>query len=152
MYAKKEKAQITPETKISQLLDSYPELEETLIEITPTFKKLKNPVLRKTIAKITTLRQAAKIGEVPLGDVINRLRSAVGIGEYFDSQEASEDVSESKPAWFDESKIVKTVDARPMLDRGEEPVSFVLKELNPSSPLPQRKAMKNKVKGDKKMS
>jgi len=27
-----------------------------------------------------------------------------------------------------------------------------MSNLNPSSPLPQRKAMKNKVKGDKKMS
>jgi hypothetical protein len=44
---------ISPKTKIYELLEAYPQLEETLIALAPPFKKLKNPVLRKTIAKIT---------------------------------------------------------------------------------------------------
>ena len=35
--------EITPSTKVSELLDAYPELEETLIGIAPPFKKLGNP-------------------------------------------------------------------------------------------------------------
>ena len=62
---------ITPETRVNDLLSNYPELESTLMRIAPVFKKLKNPILRKTIAKVTTLRHAAKIGNVSLADMIN---------------------------------------------------------------------------------
>ncbi|MCP5064426.1 MAG: DUF1858 domain-containing protein, partial [Ignavibacteriae bacterium] len=72
------KPQITPETKVGDLLDNYPELEEKLIEIAPPFRRLKNKVLRKTVAKITTLKQAAKVGNIPLSDLVNKLRGAAG--------------------------------------------------------------------------
>ena len=121
---------ITPETKISQLLEAYPELEETLIEIAPAFKKLKNPILRKTIAKVTSLRQAAKVGNVLLSEAINKLRSEVGQQAAEDLAEVIDSSSMKQPAWFEASKLVKTIDARPMLEAGEEPVKFVFKELN----------------------
>ena len=43
---------ISPKTKVLQLIETYPQLEDVLIEYAPAFKKLKNPVLRKTVAKI----------------------------------------------------------------------------------------------------
>lgn len=55
---------ITPDTKINALLESYPQLEDALINIFKNFKKLRYPFLRKTIAKVTSLRQAAIIGNV----------------------------------------------------------------------------------------
>jgi len=42
---------ITPQIKVAELLETYPQLEEVLIDLSPTFKKLKNPVLRRTIAR-----------------------------------------------------------------------------------------------------
>ena len=35
---------------------AYPELEEVLIGLAPPFKKLKNPLLRKSVAKIATIK------------------------------------------------------------------------------------------------
>jgi hypothetical protein len=35
--------EITPSTTVNDLLEAYPELEETLISIAPPFKKLKTP-------------------------------------------------------------------------------------------------------------
>ena len=55
---------ITPETRVGALLDAHPELEVTLIGIAPTFKALKNPVLRRTVAKVATLEQAARIADL----------------------------------------------------------------------------------------
>jgi len=121
---------ITPETKIDQLLKAYPELEATLIDIAPAFKKLQNPVLRKTIAKVTSIRQAAKIGNIPLGEVINRLRQQVGQQMLNDVSEGTDENDTEPPGWFDRSHVVKTLDARPMLEAGEEPVKFVFKELD----------------------
>jgi hypothetical protein len=69
---------IAPKTKIAELIAAYPQLEGVLIDYVPAFEKLKNPVLRKTVARITTLQQAATVGGVNVEDLINRLRSDVG--------------------------------------------------------------------------
>ena len=120
---------ITPETKIGSLLDSYPELENTLMNIAPAFKKLKNPVLRKTVAKVTTLRHAAKIGNVSLADMINRLREEAGLTETTEPLEENQNDSE-KPGWINNYEIVKTLDARKMIEEGKHPVDQVVKELS----------------------
>ena len=49
------KTEITPQTMVGDMLENYPELEDKLIEIAPVFKKLKNPILRKTVAKVATV-------------------------------------------------------------------------------------------------
>ncbi|MDD4434532.1 MAG: DUF1858 domain-containing protein, partial [Parabacteroides sp.] len=48
--------------KVAELLNDYPEIEDTLLSLSPAFAKLRNPVLRKTVARVTTLQQAAKVG------------------------------------------------------------------------------------------
>jgi uncharacterized protein (DUF2249 family) len=121
---------ITPDTKVGALLDSYPQLESTLLEIAPAFAKLQSPILRKTVAKVTTLRQAAKVGGVSLADMINKLRQAAGItlGEIVDDAAAGA-ADDKRPEWFDESAICKSIDGRPILEKGEHPVGIVLKEI-----------------------
>jgi hypothetical protein len=122
------KVDITPKTKVAELLQSYPELEDTLIEIAPTFSKLKNPILRKTIAKVTSLRQAAKVGNVPLGEMINKLRKEAGLK---DDLQVDTDKIDKKSAseWLDESRIAMTLDARPILDAGEQPMGRIMSDL-----------------------
>ncbi len=70
--------EITPQTKINDLLRQYPELELFLMDLNPKYKKLKNPVLRRTVAKIATLSQVAKIGGYTVTELVNMLRSEVG--------------------------------------------------------------------------
>lgn len=55
---------ITPKSKLMQVLETYPELEDKLISYIPAFKELKNPILRETIARIATLQQVAVIGKI----------------------------------------------------------------------------------------
>jgi hypothetical protein len=124
-----EQIQITPETKISALLDHYPQLEEVLIEMAPAFKKLHNPILRKTVARVATLRQVAQIGDVSLSVLINKLRTIVGQTADFESGDKTKD-SSAPPKWFDPSKIVRSLDARPMIESGQQPMNQVLEELN----------------------
>jgi len=119
---------ITPETKIGQLLEEYPQLEEVLMEMAPEFKKLRNPILRKTIARVASLRQAAAVGRVPLSELINRLRKEAGIQEMFISDELSETTTKEKPSWFSASRVIRHLDARPMLAAGEQPISRVFDE------------------------
>lgn len=118
---------ISPKTKVLQLIETYPELEDVLIEYVPAFKKLKNPVLRKTVAKIATLQQASVIGNVKIEELINTLRKAVG--EDLIGIEENENYNTIKPEWFEESKILHSIDIREMLNRGEQPVNQVITEL-----------------------
>ena len=121
------KLQITPEIKVSELLNNFPELEDKLIEIAPPFKKLKNPVLRKTIAKVTTLRQASKVGGVALADLINQLRIEAGQNEITVHENKSN--QEAKPNWLNEENIKITYDASIDLENGSHPVAKVSKEI-----------------------
>src|SRR5207302_2863296 len=104
---------ILPSTKIAALLDRYPQLEEILIGLAPPFKKLRNPLLRKGIAKVASLKQAAAVGGVSVNDLVNKLRAAVG-QEAIGSEEASGSVSyfSGQPEWFEAAKIVTSIDER----------------------------------------
>ncbi|MFO7615467.1 MAG: DUF1858 domain-containing protein [Bacteroidales bacterium] len=116
---------ITPRTKIHELLRSYPELENLLIEMAPVFKKLENPVLRRTIARVTTLQQAALVGEIPVQQLVNTLRAKVGQ----DSLEGIDSIAgkqTEKPHWLDGARIMKRLDARPVLEQGGHPLGEVL--------------------------
>jgi uncharacterized protein (DUF2249 family) len=120
---------ITPETKIGALLEQFPQLEPVLLELSPAFKKLQNPILRKTIAKIATLRQVAQIGEISLASLINRLRQEVGLTGEMDVATEAPAGSGAPPAWFDRAKVIQTLDARPLLEAGEHPMTQVMNEL-----------------------
>lgn len=123
---------ITPKTKVLQLIESYPQLEDVLIDYVPAFKKLKNPVLRKTVARIATLQQAASIGNVKVEDLINRLRKEVGQDSF--SENTNTDYNYQKPEWFDKNKITTEFDVREMLSAGEHPVNQVIADLNKVQP------------------
>ncbi|HPE77455.1 MAG TPA: DUF1858 domain-containing protein [Draconibacterium sp.] len=118
---------ITPKTKVLELIETYPELEEILIEIAPAFKKLKNPVLRKTVAKIATLQQAASIGGIKTEELINKLRKEVGQENI--TGDAGTEYNYVKPVWFSEEKITKRFNASEMLAAGEHPVNQVIADL-----------------------
>ena len=125
---------ITPETKVGEVLDAYPELEQLLIEIAPPFKKLRNPVLRKTVARVTSLRQAAKVGGVPIGDMINKLRQVCGQEAIAISDESKSDDASAKPEWLVQRSIWKSLDARPLIESGQEPLSMVMTDLTKLPP------------------
>ncbi len=122
-------ADITPETKVGELLDKFPELEDALIEMSPDFPKLRNPVLRRTVAKIANLKQVAKVGRLPLSDLINSLRKQAGIDTEYRQAEAAAG-GNGRPAWVNPDKLAETLDAREMLADGGHPVNQVMASLN----------------------
>jgi hypothetical protein len=124
---------ITPEMKVAELLGLYPELEKTLLDLSPAFKKFQNPVLRRTVAKVTTLQHAAKVGGLDLGTLINRLRISVGQEEY--SEEVIPQHGDPNvPEWLSVDCITQKIDVRPILEAGEKPVGRVMLELGKLEP------------------
>lgn len=124
-----EKLFITPRTKIYDLLEAYPELEDVLISLVAEFKRLKNPVLRKTIARVTNLSQAAVIGGLDVEQLVNQLRKKVGQGSIEQLEADGSNYVTSCPEWFRKEAVVKTIDIREMLSRGEQPLHEVLSSI-----------------------
>lgn len=123
--------EINGDTKVAALLEAYPELEETLIAMAPPFKKLRNPILRRSVAKVASLRQAAAVGRLPITGMVNELRSAVGLEPIDD--ETNEEVHEyfgAQPAWFDESKIVVSLSEESDFDESKMPITSIVKHCN----------------------
>ncbi|OGG00507.1 MAG: hypothetical protein A3F83_11145 [Candidatus Glassbacteria bacterium RIFCSPLOWO2_12_FULL_58_11] len=123
---------INPQTRIGELLEAYPQLEEVLIAQAPMFDKLKNPLLRRTVAKVATLEKAAAIARIPVAGLVGALRLAAG--QKFTPGEdaglnagASADtaVGTERPAWLDSSKVIETIDADEYLKKGEHPLNKV---------------------------
>jgi hypothetical protein len=123
---------ITPKTKVLQLLEAYPQLEAILIGMVPAFKKLQNPVLRRTVAKVASLQQAAAVGGVRTEELINRLRREVG--QDLTDESAGGAYNTTRPAWFDEKRLAKELDARPLLAAGEQPVNQVMADFAAMAP------------------
>lgn len=114
--------------KVSDLLDAYPHLEGTLLELSPAFSKLRNPILRRTVAKVTTLQQAAKVAGISPILLLETLRQAAGLpinnsNESIDIDNEQKD----KPEWFGEMNITIRFDARPIIESGENPMQEIIR-------------------------
>lgn len=118
---------IAPKTKIAELVDVYPQLEQVLIDYVPAFEKLKNPLLRRTVARITTLQQAAAIGGVNVQDLINHLRTEVGQDQFIGAAAAA--YTTEQPDWFAQARVIGGLDTKDMLEAGEQPVNQVIADL-----------------------
>ncbi len=126
----KENISITPETKVGALLKEYPDLESTLINMAPAFEKLKNPVLRKTVARVANLKQVSEVSKVPLPVLIGKLRKAAGLPEMDQDGSDFDTEMENRPGWVKTENIIESLDARPLLAKGQHPVDQVMHSLD----------------------
>jgi Domain of unknown function (DUF1858) len=116
---------ITPAMKVGQLLEAYPQLEEKLISLSPQFKKLRNPLLRRTVAKVVTLQQAAATGQIPIAKLVNTLRREAGQPE-LQLDETSVGDSIEPPGWMNENRSIQQLDVTETINAGGVPMQQVL--------------------------
>lgn len=121
----KERLEITPNITIHRLLEAYPELEDVLISIAPPFKKLKNPFLRKSVAKIATIRHASSVANLPLNELVAKLRVAVG-QELSPESYSDRNYLEEEPDWFSIDKIAATIDESDVGGEDKMTIAYVL--------------------------
>ena len=116
---------INANTKIGAILEAYPQLEDTLLRLSPSFAKLKNPVLRKTIGRMASLRQAAEVGGINIGEMVATLRKV--IGQDTSSPNISDNKQEeTKPEWVNQKEISLIFDASDIIERGDSPMKDIL--------------------------
>ncbi len=68
---------ISKETKIYDLLSTYPFLENFLVGRNSRYQNLKNPLMRQTIGRVASLKQVAGIGGENVSDLIEDLREEI---------------------------------------------------------------------------
>ncbi len=124
--------EITQDTKIANLLKDYDNMKDILVKINPKFKKLNNPVLRRTLAKVASVRQAAVVGGMDPLDLLNQLREEVGQGSVSIEIDSADNENIATPEWID-TKPKENIDAEKLLDKEENPLAIthnILRVLN----------------------
>jgi hypothetical protein len=121
-------ADITPDSKLGELLERWPGLEDVLLQLSPHFRALRNPVLRRTVAKLATLRQVSSVSGVALGVLVERLRAGAGLPPVALEDERG-GASTERPGWAVEDAATRTHDARAAIEAGEHPMPRVMADL-----------------------
>ena len=119
---------ITAHWKMSKVLQVHPELLDMLVDSTPAFKKLRNPLLRKVQSRLVTVGQAAGIAGVDTATLVQRLNTAAGIDVApSETASATEDARlKPEPPWVGAATVARELDVRPFQKRGEEPFSAIM--------------------------
>lgn len=127
---------ITPATKVADLLEAYPDLEETLIAQAPAFARLRNPVLRRTVARVASLEQAASVGGLGVQQLVGTLRRAAGQTIDAGLEAGDENVGSGPAPEWATHPVSETIDADALLEAGEVPlprVNAAAQSLEPGS-------------------
>ena len=140
---------IKPETRVGRMLKEHPETLEVLITASPHFNKLRNPVLRKSLAGRVAVAQAARVAGVELHDLLRDLNRAIGREQEFEAwvsehglEEAKEEVAGAEAgadtagadAAMLEGRPGKVLDVRPIIDAGGEPFGDIMAAVNSLGP------------------
>lgn len=126
---------INSQTKIAALLKHNPDALESIINLSPDFKKLRNPFLRKLMAGRTSIAMASKIGGCKPEDFFNVL-SPLGF-EADDLAECEDEIQLNDKSLKQfvsdiENAHIVNLDVRPMLAEGNDPLKLIqqhIKEL-----------------------
>lgn len=122
---------ISKDDRIADILKKYPDLIEVLVNYNQHFKLLKNPLLRRTVAKLATVEKAARVAGVSLRGLLKVLNEEVG---YEMTHEELLSIPEFKRGPDDMPEEIKgakpedivTLDVRQMLRNGEEPFAKIM--------------------------
>ncbi|WP_243383723.1 DUF1858 domain-containing protein [Geothrix alkalitolerans] len=119
---------ITPETKIGDFLAAHPDQQEALIARVPDFARLRNPVLRRTVAKLATVEHAARMAGLPTAELVRFLRELTGESSG-PVTEGAAPVEDPRPDWARASAVRSTLDAEALMAAGEHPQARVRRAL-----------------------
>ncbi|WP_026854037.1 DUF1858 domain-containing protein [Geothrix fermentans] len=125
---------ITPDTKIGDFLAAHPDQQEALIARVPEFAKLRNPILRRTVAKLATVDHAARMAGLPTAELVRFLRELAGEAGGDPEPEAPARGEESRPDWAQTSRVRSTLDADAILAGGDHPLARTRRALMTLAP------------------
>jgi hypothetical protein len=125
--------------KVEEVLRRWPKLLEVFLEASPAFQRLKNPLLRRTMPRLVTVAQAARIGGLEPEELVARLNRALGVeaAPKGGGEGAESLLGTPPPAWLS-APVGFHLDVRPVLEAGGEPFQRIMaaaKEVEPGKRL-----------------
>ncbi|MDQ4075470.1 MAG: DUF1858 domain-containing protein [Chloroflexota bacterium] len=105
---------ITRDTRLSHLFRAYPALIEVMIDQSPHFERLRNPLLRRALTPLTTVGQAAGIAGLDVDELVAVLCQAAdqpAPNASFKSAEDGKPTVSAAPAWLD-APVATLLDVR----------------------------------------
>jgi uncharacterized protein (DUF2249 family) len=128
---------INKQTKIAALLKYHPDALQAIVKLSPDFKKLRNPVLRKLMAGRTSIAMAARIGGCRPEDFFEKLKP-LGFEIDLQTPGAEETTGESRPIPVFLRQLKKTdlvpLDVRPVLASGMDPLKQIQQQVRQLKP------------------
>ena len=115
---------INSDTKISHIFRENKDAIDTIASINDHFKKLKNPVLRRVLAPRVTIKEAAKIGNISVNEILRKLET-IGFEAVYDDEMKSDSAAEITKPEIDSSKVV-LLDVRPTIKAGGDPFGAIM--------------------------
>ncbi len=93
---------ITKKDKIADILNTYPDLKEKLIQRSSVFENLNNPIVFNSVGKVATIEVAAQVAGEDLETLLQFLNAAIGqrdayLAQKNESGKTNVDESASKP-------------------------------------------------------
>ncbi len=70
---------ILAKSNIKEVLDKHPDLKQVLIDLSPKFKRMQNPVVFNTLAKFATFKDAAKVTGVSVCEILHTINRFLGV-------------------------------------------------------------------------
>ena len=132
---------ILGKTKIKEMLDTYPNLRNVLVDVSPKAKKLNNKLVYNTVAKWATINDVSKFLDISVCELLHRLNKEIGTEEQLYQQfpecisEQVESLPEKKPEWVDSAKKIFIMDVRDRDDFFLPDVVRQVKQLEPEEVL-----------------
>lgn len=123
---------IHADDRVAKVLAQDERLLEVFVAASPAFEKLRNAAMRKTMAKLVTVEQAARIAGVDAADLVDRLnRALVGAAPVHGDEPRGEPVVVELPPIPEALRAVPAdrivdVDVRDDLRAGKEPFHKIL--------------------------
>ncbi len=119
---------ITADTTVAAAIARDPGLVDRLAAFRPAFAKLKNPVLRKTMAKLITFGDAARVAGVTLDDLLAVANCATSVGTAAMPENTTSPAQEPRPGWADDIDLdgCARLDVRTMIDAGQDPLATIM--------------------------
>ncbi len=117
---------IDANTKISKILKVKPESIQVIAQINSNFKKLENPILRRSLATRVSVKDAAKIGKVDINEFLKALEQIGFDVSYYDDKKTDDKNLNLLPPDFSNREII-TLDVRPIIADGKDPFGYITK-------------------------
>ncbi|MDP2232629.1 MAG: DUF438 domain-containing protein, partial [Actinomycetota bacterium] len=90
--------QITRDTKVHDLIEAYPFLLDHLASLRPEFAKLRNPVLRNTVARVASLAAVAEMGDMDVDELIGSVEKHIALHAIHADEEPTIGAKAEEPA------------------------------------------------------